>query len=327
MLADFSFRDPFLKLTQIFNGVSNLVFTMVKLSFFSVIYVLSQLISASVLFFVFVTILFYLLNSKHGVIFYAVQVLPISEQGKPNIRDKLKQAVRDTLACSFEVCVTHAFLTWFSFKICGVQYVYISTLLSGVLAMVPYLSSWVVSVPAAFQLWYGGQAPLAVFLVLFHLATYFWVDPWIYELVESMHPSFTSLSILMGFYAFDLPGIIFGPFLVLAAIITREIFTEIYKQNSSGAATPQWKPSSDQNTTDTDEDEHPYPRAARRPKGVTVETSTARPSTEPNTPAKGIRSSDPTSDPGENQESLVSLLKRAKAAKDLDGYDDAEDDL
>jgi predicted PurR-regulated permease PerM len=119
--------------------------------------------------------------------------------------------------------------------------------------MVPYISSWAVSIPAAVQLWFSGQAPLGILLLLFHLGTYFLVDPWIYEMVESMHPSFTSLSILMGFYAFDLPGIIFGPFLVLAAIITREIFTEIYKQNSTGtAADPRWTSS----VTDTeDEDE------------------------------------------------------------------------
>jgi len=151
---------------EIINAVGNAGISVVRIFFLSCFMIVSQLLNLSLQAIVFLMSLIYLLNARHNAIHYLVQILPVTTQRK-FISEKLNAAIRDTLECSVQVSVTHAFLTYISFRFVGVEYVYSATLLSGILSVIPLVGSWMVSFPGGLLLWWRGSYLSAIILVRF----------------------------------------------------------------------------------------------------------------------------------------------------------------
>lgn len=145
----------------------------------------------------FLMCLFYLLASKRDFLALVIQMLPglavvgclwlyltlcccaVSDQSGRKISHTLTRAVKGVFAVNLQVSLFHACFTWISFRWFGVHFVYLSTVCrsclslihctlilnrecSGVLGLIPFMPAWLVSIPAALELWAHGYPFLAL---------------------------------------------------------------------------------------------------------------------------------------------------------------------
>lgn len=90
--------------------------------------------------------------------------------------------------------------------------------------MLPFIPSWSLCIPHAIYLYVGRDHLLAA--ILFPLV-YFFISNMVYNDIYKksidIHPYLTGLSIVMGIYAFDVHGIIYGPLLMCITLIVIEL--------------------------------------------------------------------------------------------------------
>lgn len=175
---------------------------------------------------VFLTTLFYLLVAKgetsaqqdQYVVFSAIQTrLDVWHDDQADgLVEGLIHNIENIFHSTIMVSAFHGLFTWLTFSLLGARWVSTSTMLSMILATLPFVGAYWVAVPATIDLLARSQnAGPAVALMSSHLIVYMFVDPIIYAEVAGSHPYLTALAVVGGLYRFGVEGIIIGPLIVV----------------------------------------------------------------------------------------------------------------
>jgi hypothetical protein len=124
-----------------------------------------------------------------------------------------------------------------------VNYMYLYTLFSAFFKLVPVISTNLIGAIGAIQLYYSHGRPLWEVLILG--SAYYYVDlklqSDIYlKLVEQSgaKPYLIGMSVFLGYYAFDLQGIFYGPLIVCLLPMVYKNFAESNQQLDEVEGTP-----------------------------------------------------------------------------------------
>jgi len=199
-----------------------------------IVFVCVSLLSYGFSVLLFLSCLFYLLQSENDGISLVVNLLPVSVETRTKISSALANSVQGVFLVTFKICVFHSLFTWLTFSMAGVNFVYLSTFMSGLFSIIPFLGSWVVSLYAALELYTTGHWVSAIFMVTLHYAVSWWVDPAIYSEIPNSHPYLVGLSIISGLYVFDIEGVLIGPLLVTIPAIIYNLYLEFVKGPTDG---------------------------------------------------------------------------------------------
>eukprot|EP00742_Colponemidia_sp_Colp-10_P013614 GILJ01015389.1.p1 GENE.GILJ01015389.1~~GILJ01015389.1.p1 ORF type:complete len:631 (+),score=61.89 GILJ01015389.1:66-1895(+) len=189
----------------------------------------------------FITCLFYFLQMDDASRSEFSELSPFTPEDNKELISTLKQSIYRIFACSLSVGVLHCAVTYLAFVLCGFDMVLILSFISGFLAMLPLLSSWIVWVPATIGLFLSGQNSQALIMGAMHLVTNFYVDGWIYSYIPG-HSTVVGMSIILGLYVFGAIGVLMGPLLAGLTVTVFDIYRKYVSMPMQGPMLPPMTP-------------------------------------------------------------------------------------
>jgi len=152
---------------------------------------------------------------------HAIQKLsPIEDKHEEELADEFARVSRAVVVATLLSAVVQGLLAGFGFWVCGLESIFLLTLLSGVLAMVPFVGAAAVWIPCALYLFFVENRPVAAI----GLAAYGGlvismadnvIKPWILHGQSNLHPLLALLSVLGGVAVLGPIGILIGPMIVV----------------------------------------------------------------------------------------------------------------
>eukprot|EP01120_Amphizonella_sp_Union-15-10_P000060 TRINITY_DN10067_c0_g1_i1.p1 TRINITY_DN10067_c0_g1~~TRINITY_DN10067_c0_g1_i1.p1 ORF type:complete len:554 (+),score=66.56 TRINITY_DN10067_c0_g1_i1:30-1691(+) len=191
-------------------------------------YLIKSVYGFALSFIVFEICLYYLLQSKTFFLDQVLHVLPVTSGLRDHVKSTLIASVNGVLLGSLAICLSHAGITYATFKfILGLDFVYLSTFVTAVTALFPFVSSWIVIPPVLAIHYLRGNSIVISSVVLFVVQMFFWViDSRIYEMIPKTHPYITGVSIVLGIATFGAEGILIGPMLIVFTVTGYHLFDE-----------------------------------------------------------------------------------------------------
>ena len=114
--------------------------------------------------------------------------------------------------------VVQGFLAGIGYAVAGLESVFLLTLLTTVLAMVPFVGAASVWIPCALWLFFHDDKGAAVMMAVYGVLVISMADnvikPWILHGKSNLHPLLALLSVLGGVQALGPIGILVGPMVV-----------------------------------------------------------------------------------------------------------------
>ena len=175
--------------------------------------------------FVFVFSLFYLLKSNDSFLeLIMLFVLKEDDQLRKTIHVAFSTGMESIFVCTVKVWGAHVCLTLMAHFILDAPGAYLSAFLSGFFGVVPIIPTYLTVLPFAIVLLAKSQWISAIGLVASQFVLMFYVDPFIYAHIHNSLPFITGLSIILGYYAFSLQGVLLGPALVCFTVTIYYVF-------------------------------------------------------------------------------------------------------
>ncbi|CAK4719848.1 unnamed protein product [Aphanomyces euteiches] len=184
--------------------------------------------------FFFLTSLFYLLCAKWDPVERIVNdLIPIAPEKRPAMVDSLRRAIEGVFFLPMKISSLHAIVSLVSFSAVGTDFVFLGTLMSFFISIVPVVPPYLICLPYVCLRLSTSLVP-AILLFVVHYFAFTWIDQVLYERsLTSINAYISALSVAFGVYVFGLEGVVFGPLLVCGVNWTYEI------SNHVEAATPE----------------------------------------------------------------------------------------
>ncbi|PON47610.1 Transmembrane protein TqsA-like [Trema orientale] len=211
--------------TTILTGGVNLLFFM-AVSFVSGAAGLLNFISG---FMVFLWLLYYLITTESGgVMDHVLEMLPLSRFTRARCAHVLDQAVSSVLLAAAKVTFFQGCLTYLLFRFYKIHFLYMSTFLALMSAVLPITPAWLSSIPAAVQLAMEARYVEAVLLTGLHQLVLEYGTTAIQDEIPGQSAYLTGLSMLGGIALFPsiLEGAIMGPLLMTVMIALKNLYVE-----------------------------------------------------------------------------------------------------
>lgn len=158
---------------------------------------------------------------------------PIEDKHEKELAEEFARVSRAVVVATLLSAAVQGILAGIGFWFCGLESIFLLTLLSGVLAMVPFVGAAAVWVPCALYLFFVDNNPYAAIgLAIYGTAVISMADnlikPWILHGQSNLHPLLALLSVIGGVTVLGPIGILVGPMIVvflqtLLKILQREM--------------------------------------------------------------------------------------------------------
>jgi hypothetical protein len=180
--------------------------------------------------FIFFSVLHYLIISKSGGVMQQVLgMLPLSESTRTRCAVVLDQAVSSVLLATVKAAFFQATFTWLLFRLLGIHFLYMATLLAFFSAILPLIPTWWSSIPAVAQLALEGQYIQAIILMGVHIGLMDYGVGAIQRGIPGNNAYLTGLSIAGGMALFSSTlEVSFLPSSLLSKIPTKHTFYIAY---------------------------------------------------------------------------------------------------
>lgn len=192
-------KRVFASSTMVLSGSANLVFK-VALSIISGAAGLLHFVSQLTVFF---WLLYYLIASESGgVMDHVLGMLPISKTTRVRCAEVLGHAVSSALLATAKVALFQGCFTYLLFRFYRIHFLYVSTFIAWMSAILPITPFWLSSIPAAVQLAVETRYVEAVVLTTVHLFFLDYGTAAIQDEIPGQSAYLTGLSILGGMALF-----------------------------------------------------------------------------------------------------------------------------
>lgn len=159
---------------------------------------------------------------------------PIDDEHEEELVLEFARVSRAVVVATLLSAIAQGLLAGLGFWFCGLDSIFLLTLLSGVLAMVPFVGAAAVWIPCALYLFFVDNNPyaaigLAVYGALVISMADNFIKPWILHGQSNLHPLLALLSVIGGVAVLGPIGILVGPMIVvflqtLLKILQREMY-------------------------------------------------------------------------------------------------------
>lgn len=170
---------------------------------------------------------------------------PLDDEHETALVDEFANVSRAVVVATLLSALAQGALAGVGFYFAGLDSIFLLTLLSAVLAMVPFVGAAAVWVPCAFYLYFfNNDLPSAIGLTIYGVAVISMADnfikPYVLHGTSNLHPLLALLSVLGGVTALGPIGILIGPMVVvflqtLLKILQRELMVIDGTGDESGA--------------------------------------------------------------------------------------------
>ena len=145
--------------------------------------------------------------------------MPIERNMQNLLNEKLYKSIKGVFECSIKISFYHILFTWLMLNSFGINFEFITSLLAGIMSLIPLFSPWLLSIPVALYLIFFDHYVKALLFPVIYIWISNTVFTDIYQKNIDVHPYITGLSVFLGIYAFGIKGIIYGPLLVCLVLI------------------------------------------------------------------------------------------------------------
>jgi predicted PurR-regulated permease PerM len=139
----------------------------------------------------------------------------------------MRVSVQGVFVSTGKILIGHCLFTWIWFSFFSIKYLYLYTLIAGILAVLPIVSPWMLCILPSITLYMSsndnGFLSITLFIAVYFLAMNL-IDGLLYETDVRASSYLFGLSVALGVYAFGINGFIYGPLLVCSLQILYDAF-------------------------------------------------------------------------------------------------------
>jgi len=178
-------------------------------------------------FFVFITLLFYLLSHSNQPVYQPTEWLnSFLAIGGSGLGQAVNDAITSVFLASLKIALFYGLYTYITHTLLGSNLVYIPAVIASICAVT--LKSYWAALPGCLDLWLVQQRPLsALALLIVQIIPVYIVDTAIYSEVKGGgHQYLTALAIAGGVYYRGIEGALIGPIILCCLLVGIRMYSE-----------------------------------------------------------------------------------------------------
>eukprot|EP01112_Ceratiomyxa_fruticulosa_P020807 TRINITY_DN7190_c0_g2_i1.p1 TRINITY_DN7190_c0_g2~~TRINITY_DN7190_c0_g2_i1.p1 ORF type:complete len:496 (+),score=54.95 TRINITY_DN7190_c0_g2_i1:208-1695(+) len=175
---------------------------------------------------IYISCTFFFLAKKDVILIEIGRLSPFSTEDNLRLKISILSSVLRICVCSLVIVLIHGGITFISFYMSGLELQVIFAILSGFLSLFPFISSWIIWVPASLFLYYKGEFINSILVSSLHVAATYLIDPIIYSYIPNSNSYFSGLSIVFGLSSFGITGVIVGPMAFSTLVTMKDIYLQ-----------------------------------------------------------------------------------------------------